>query len=621
MDQNSTIDDGKAVTLGQLLRDKLAAVEVVVGTPPELAPVQPTWEIITVKNSTNRIRILHDELRQFLCYNTDFDIVPGSHVVQSDDTLALARRRRNDSVYEVSSFFQHLNDLQNFTESDMAYVDWATFQKFVELITKQAEEYSALASEGFDKGEINFLGLQSYLNLPGRRIAYLVEGHMFAMIVDSCQVRSSFFSGTYLELNGTCYIHDGKGFLKVRVKHKIPAFGGKVNPKDLGIYNLDQQEEFKQRLLARGNKYANLNTKASYVAYKGELVRKSYWYTHHFKATGRIMVDVKAMRSIDSNYEGYFGIDRYSDRDDANNSRIEYKDFTDEMKILTPPYVYGFSFSAKKWGEMIIDNISDIQFRTDAFDKLVLDHDTKDIVYSLVDVQYTATTDLIDGKGGGCIFLLEGPPGVGKTLTAEAVAEKLQRPLYMAGVGELGTNVSDLEDTLSDILDVATSWNAVLLLDEADIFLRTRDGSDLERNAMVGVFLRLLEYYPGMLFLTTNLAGNIDPAFFSRISMAIHYKQLETSSRAKVWKNLLSTAGIEGIDAEALSKHELNGRQIKNCIRSAASLAMSKGRPVCLEDFQRVINKSIEFERNKHSALEAPVAKHGFFAWLKRLFK
>jgi len=88
---------------------------------------------------------------------------------------------------------------------------------------------------------------------------------------------------------------------------------------------------------------------------------------------------------------------------------------------------------------------------------------------------------------------LHGPPGTGKTLTAEAIAELLKRPLYSVSVGELGTTVEKLEEKLREILEVAHLWNAVILLDEADIFLEKRSDNDIHRNAMVGIFLRLLE--------------------------------------------------------------------------------------------------------------------------------
>lgn len=66
------------------------------------------------------------------------------------------------------------------------------------------------------------------------------------------------------------------------------------------------------------------------------------------------------------------------------------------------------------------------------------------------------TADVIAGKGEGSIFLLHGPPGVGKTLTAEAIAELLHKPLYTVSMGELGTNPESLESNLQDILVRAT---------------------------------------------------------------------------------------------------------------------------------------------------------------------
>lgn len=144
---------------------------------------------------------------------------------------------------------------------------------------------------------------------------------------------------------------------------------------------------------------------------------------------------------------------------------------------------------------------------------------------------------MIGGKGGGCIFLLHGPPGTGKTLTAEAISELLHKPLQSVSVGELGTTVSELEEKLRNILEVAYHWDAVVLLDEADIFLEKRSDNNIHRNAMVGIFLRLLEQHSGVLFLTTNRVRTFDEAFHSRISIALQQQPLG-ESRITVWRNL-----------------------------------------------------------------------------------
>lgn len=98
--------------------------------------------------------------------------------------------------------------------------------------------------------------------------------------------------------------------------------------------------------------------------------------------------------------------------------------------------------------------------------------------------------DVIRGKGRGLIMLLEGTPGTGKTLTAEAVADQVRRPLYYLSAGELGQDADRVEDRLTRVFDLAARWNAVLLFDECDVFLQERSTEQLARNEIVAIFLR-----------------------------------------------------------------------------------------------------------------------------------
>jgi hypothetical protein len=79
----------------------------------------------------------------------------------------------------------------------------------------------------------------------------------------------------------------------------------------------------------------------------------------------------------------------------------------------------------------------------------------------------------------------------------------------------LGSSSEDVDDALTEILELAQRWKAVVLLDEADVFLSQRSETDVERNALVSIFLRQLEYYQGIIFLTTNLVSQCDAAFES----------------------------------------------------------------------------------------------------------
>jgi hypothetical protein len=207
--------------------------------------------------------------------------------------------------------------------------------------------------------------------------------------------------------------------------------------------------------------------------------------------------------------------------------------------------------------------------------------------------------DIIANKGQGLIILLYGVPGVGKTSTAERIAHIWKKPLFPITCGSLGTKAVELEKNLKEVFRLAQKWDCILLLDEADVFLSERTPTALERNALVSVFLRELEYYDGILFLTTNLPGSIDEAFRSRIHISLYYPHLNEKTALAIWKvNINRLKDVETkhamlnndrpltIDERGIrkfAKHHFrtnedgkgrwNGRQIRNAFLIASALA------------------------------------------------
>ncbi|TGO75035.1 hypothetical protein BELL_0239g00110 [Botrytis elliptica] len=248
---------------------------------------------------------------------------------------------------------------------------------------------------------------------------------------------------------------------------------------------------------------------------------------------------------------------------------------------LLPQKITGYNMRRKEWVELHANWLSEVIWDKKAFKKLVLARKTKDLVEALIVNQIAAekSTDLISGKGNGLILLLHGGPGTGKTLTAESVAEIAERPLYRVTCGDIGSEPEEVEQYLYSVLDLGKAWGCVVLLDEADVFLEERSMSDIKRNALVSIFLRVLEYHDGIIILTSNRVGTFDEAFKSRIQLALHYPSLTKVKRYEIWTMFITRLrelGETQVDFSDLEDHrwdladyKLNGRQIRNAIQTS----------------------------------------------------
>jgi hypothetical protein len=253
------------------------------------------------------------------------------------------------------------------------------------------------------------------------------------------------------------------------------------------------------------------------------------------------------------------------------------------------PFVRVFSLDTKGYVYADVDDVQTYEFDANAMTKLHLPPEMLSVLSRVFMTPVEGLFgDVIKGKHGGVVILAAGNPGVGKTLTAEVYAEQTQRPLYVLELGELGTNVQQLEENLNRVFDRVARWNAVLQFDECEIFLAQR-GEDLERSAIVGSFLRLLDYYQGILFLTTNRAEVLDHAVRSRVMLRLDYPDLDHAARGVIWKTMLDAAELTLTEGtlDQLAETILNGRQIRNLTRLAKIL--HPGRSVTLDQMRNVL--------------------------------
>lgn len=272
------------------------------------------------------------------------------------------------------------------------------------------------------------------------------------------------------------------------------------------------------------------------------------------------------------------------DKDEEEEEDVDWENIPEPEIPLHPMFA---CFDMRRHMRLRIDvgQLTEYVYDPHLGDKLILPSDSRNLVEMLL-AHKGGFKDIIAGKGGGSIILCAGIPGTGKTLTAEVYAEVMARPLYSVQASQLGTDPNELEDNLLKIFTRSTRWNAILLLDEADVYVASR-GSDLTQNAIVGVFLRVLEYYRGVMFLTTNRADLVDDAIASRCVARIDYKAPDVPNQELIWHILAENAGIkitsDVIHAVAEKFTDLTGRDVKNLLKLAKLVSDSRGCEISLD--------------------------------------
>lgn len=261
-------------------------------------------------------------------------------------------------------------------------------------------------------------------------------------------------------------------------------------------------------------------------------------------------------------------------------------------------------------------NTSDLvryEYDPTLIEKIVLPEDQRNLLDILTSGLDNFTGDVIEGKSAGNVILCKGRPGVGKTLTAEVYSEMIERPLYSIHSGNLGINAKDVRENLEITFQRAKRWNAVLLLDEADVFVLER-GTNISQNAIVAEFLRTLEYFTGLMFMTTNRADNIDDAILSRAAAIIDYKLPGTVGIREVWKVQGRNQNVE-INDDLLDElvygfKEIAPRDIKMLLRLALRVSAGTNVPLSSDVFAScAMFRGLHFEPNSREEDEAPAPR------------
>ncbi|CAN9337290.1 unnamed protein product [Alternaria alternata] len=470
-------------------------------------------------------------------------------------------------------------------------------------------------------------------NVPESTIVWSITGEMLTV---SAGVTPFVLDCVYIDYDGTKYgprarsvaLQDYNGLKAIKSLELFPI---KFNYEAPGDY---------ASLVKRGKKYASLRGGVSKL-YKGLTLEE--------KVNSEIILDQKAGIQFcegEPRYDMKFGggiidkatvmkaseialtpcgltdcfkcTDIHVDQEMDTTARLSFirstdllrfatkDELTEQHYVLLTTRMYGYALQERRWHAFNVEHVLDhevdskkLQDSNKSFDDLQPDqaistciNDSNSRYFEHLWNPEDMSMDLVRGKGKGVIILLHGVPGVGKTSTAECVAFHLGRPLFPITCGDLGVDANTVEERLEEYFRLASQWGCVLLLDEADVFLARRSEDQLKRNALVSVFLRVLEYYSGVLMLTTNRVGSFDEAFRSRIHVSLYYPKLGKDETSEIWEmNLRRIKEAKDVDIEIdaagiqkfYKKHwkanekktsrRWNGRQIKNAFQTALALA------------------------------------------------
>ncbi|KAG4410773.1 hypothetical protein IFR04_016095 [Cadophora malorum] len=566
-------------------------------------------------NSPQLLAMLKDVVRYYpgdsLDFNTKFTI--------DDPYMMLVHHRK-----EIQEYREHCEDAT--TKMHIALL--------LEYLDAEAGSKGLEINEMIKAGSITFPLLWMIFK-PGDLVYQHSNGHTRLFQLRRHGYGESASGGKYFDISCSFVSFDGfkagVASERLRIWDRQEFFGlFSATIESLTVFPLkfldaENRLKLEAKLAERGERYLGI-TKMCVKQYHGLFLylKRPPWDYYNERAdydgtflpetmSGRIVIDPRTFNEEARARKESIAADESDREEDEKEKKPEIMGKEPEPQTgsldprLCPPYVYGYSLEKKEWCKFFIDSMSEVGWKKGAMDSLILPNPQKRLLKGLISGhEYPERArDETKLKGKGLVILLHGAPGSGKTLTAEMTAEHTRRPLLNISTGELGSYQHRIEIELKRLLTYASTFQAIVLIDEADVFLEARKSGpsdQLEQNAMVAVFLRQLEYFQGIIFLTSNRVSVFDQAIKSRIHLALQYTSPGKEVRRMLWEKHLAAVPTDEIEltlAEALAAvedTEMNGREISNAITTAKTLARSEGSKLKLEYLQTIVQVWNEFE-------------------------
>jgi hypothetical protein len=259
--------------------------------------------------------------------------------------------------------------------------------------------------------------------------------------------------------------------------------------------------------------------------------------------------------------------------------------------FMLPAKIHGFDLQNLRWTELLVANIASVTWNKQMLDRIPLSATDRMLLQAII------TYDPLECLGGRrsrnrrdySILLLRGRPGYGKTYTAEAIADAVERPLYRVSCSDFSADIPKADEHLRIVVTHCSAWDCVILFEDADLFF----------HAMAPTFFRALESFHGIVILNTNSDREFNKSVTTRLQLVIRFEHWHDTDREWVWRNMINdladSIGHDQVhellnDVHNYARWQFNGWNIKSAIKMATQLASARGDPLMKEHLHIVLD-------------------------------
>lgn len=388
---------------------------------------------------------------------------------------------------------------------------------------------------------------------------------------------------------------DGVRFEKRTIALDLFAFEGTRTLPSLFLQ--PATEEALARVTERGRLYLSYS-KVCCAEYYDDTPMRSVFAGNPKPRTRRVMIDPVGFHRALQGYNPHL--------------RAPLPDNAEEHIACLPYWIGGYDLEVNQWRTFNIWDLKPIKYDQEAWGRLIMDEDTKDLIRALVDNTGCSVGGLRPAQfNKGQTVLLKGPPGTGRMTTVHAVCNLLKRPLLTITI-TAHDFLYDFMNLMSDIalrVSFAATWNAVIVVKDADRFLESKDRG---RKDCINALLRQFESDDCISFWVSSTC---DEELLKQFSTVVDFPELDATGRRRLWlghfglndataimwngeRTLINSSFVDQKelnhslilrDIEKLSRHQLDGRTIDNIARSARALAASNGEHLSIHHIKVVM--------------------------------